>query len=241
MPPPRRAPNARRAGPWKHGAIPVVGLVGGIGAGKSAVAEALAGRGAAVIDADAVGHALLEQTPAREQVLARFGVEILDHSTTPPRIDRRALGRIVFAEPGSLRALERILHPRMRRTFEKAIARQVRGGRSRAIVLDAAVLFEAGWHDLCDLVVFVDAPPEQRQARLAAARGWSVGTWTAREQSQAPLGPKRDRADLVLDNSGDPDRLSAEIERLWTRLTERPRVRAPRPGGSPPGPIDPHS
>src|SRR4051812_43190360 len=97
---PRRA--APPKGPWKHGAIPVVGLIGEIGCGKSRVAAMLAGRGAQVLDADAIGHALLDQRPVRERVIARFGAEILgppEEPDRPPRIDRGALGAIVFARP----------------------------------------------------------------------------------------------------------------------------------------------
>src|SRR5438105_238572 len=127
----RPAGLPRPRGPWKHGPIPVIGLVGGIGAGKSAVAAALAERGAFVLDADAVGHALLQQRPARDRVLARFGAGILDRSgpaDAPAPINRRALGAIVFQHPTSLRDLEAILHPRMRQTFARAIARAVRKG-----------------------------------------------------------------------------------------------------------------
>ena len=82
-------------------------------------------------------------------------------------------GTIVFGQPGALRRLEAILHPRMCRTFERAIARTVRRGQARAVVLDAAILLEAGWNTLCDRIVFVDAPRDQRLARLSAARGWT--------------------------------------------------------------------
>src|SRR5262249_41442195 len=147
------APRPRVAGPWKHGPIPVLGLIGGIGAGKTRVAAMLAEHGAFVIDADAVGHALLDQRPVRDQVVARFGKEILRRTPdtesgvessaeaeTSATIDRRALGAIVFAAPTALRQLEAILHPKMRRTFERAIARTIRRGRARAVVLDAAIL-----------------------------------------------------------------------------------------------------
>src|SRR5689334_18959358 len=102
MDPRTRTPSrSRRAttptkGPWKHGAVPVLGLIGEIGGGKSRVAALLAARGALVLDADAIGHALLEQRPVREPVLARFGPEILGTSDDPARpapIDRRALGK----------------------------------------------------------------------------------------------------------------------------------------------------
>ena len=221
----RPAGPHRPRGPWKHGPIPVIGLVGGIGSGKSRVAACWAERGAVVLDADAVGHALLEQRPARDEVLARFGAEILDRTADGdgfPRIDRRALGALVFAHPGSLRDLERILHPRMRRTFERAIARTARQGRAPAVVLDAAILFEAGWNDLCDRAVFVDAPEEQRRARLAAQRGWSSEVLEARERAQWPLDQKRRAAEFLLRNDSDPDALRLEALRLWDQVTRNP-------------------
>lgn len=261
---PRRGGARRRvSGLWKHGPIPVVGLVGGIGAGKSAVAEALARRGAFVLDADRVGHALLDQRPARDRIVRRFGPEILaplpeptvedtagppseddtnvradadtvtdtneDSPNTakrPPRpsIDRRALGEIVFADSSARRDLEAILHPRMRATFERAIDRTIRRGGFKAIVLDAAVLFEAHWEDLCDLVLFVDAPTSQRLARVQASRGWSAADLAAREAAQLPLDVKQKQADVVLINDSTPEALDERVGQLWARrLSARAR------------------
>lgn len=247
---PRRRPDRPR-GPWKHGAIPVLGLIGPIGAGKSWVAAELAAQGAQVLDADAVGHALLEQRPARDLVVDRFGPAILDRSaptgteegstSAPPRIDRRALGGLVFNDPAALRGLEAILHPRMRRTFERAIARAQRGERVRAVVLDAAILLEAGWNDLCDLVVFVDAPRDQRLARVVEQRGWSAEQLEARERAQWSADRKRERADVVLtnDQDSDPNPLRAEIDaRLWARVAQGPQTAnsLPRPDRESPPP-----
>ncbi len=219
----------RPRGPWKHGYIPVLGLVGGIGAGKSFVAANLAERGALVLDADTVGHALLDQTPSREEAVTRFGVEILDPAD-PTKINRKALGPIVFEAPESLRALERILHPRMRKTFEKAIARTARQRNYKAVVLDAAVLFEAGWNDLCDLVAFVDSPREIRLERLAQSRDWTDAQLSEREAVQLPLDLKRRRSDLIVSNHNDPERLAQELDELWRTVRYRPRSRS----GSPP-------
>jgi dephospho-CoA kinase len=206
--------------------VPVLGLIGGIGAGKSLVAAELAKRGALVVDADAVGHALLDQTPSRHEIVRRFGPEVLDREADTPRIDRRALGRIVFEDRHSLRDLEGILHPRMRKTFERAIARAVRKGAGQVIVLDAAILLEAGWDDLCDRIWYVDAPREVRLERLASQRGWTAPMLAAREQAQMPAEVKRQRADVVIQNDGDAqEQLSNEIERLWGELTKPPRGR----------------
>lgn len=225
--------------------MPVIGLIGGIGAGKSRVAALLAARGAQVLDADAIGHALLEQTPSRDEVVARFGAEVLERDGSglpidPPRVDRAALGRIVFAEPASLKALEAILHPRMRQTFAKAIARVARKRSAPAVVLDAAVLLEARWHDLCDLIVYVDAPTEVRLARLQASRGWTAETLAARERAQRPTAEKRGRADFVLENASDEEALAAAVDPLWAKLTRGPlRPSAAKPGRPLPSPTDP--
>ncbi len=227
-----RGPRSRRAarrprptsGPWKHGSIPVVGLIGGIGAGKSLAAGFFANRGAFVIDADTVGHHLLDQRPSRDRVLERFGTRVLGtvaETDSPaaegPRINRKALGAIVFEDPTARRDLESILHPRMRRTFEKAIARTARRGQHNAVLLDAAVLIEAGWDDLCDLIVFIDAPRALRQSRLAASRGWTAEMVARREAAQLPLEVKRRRADAVLKNTEDAERLDESVGRFWDR------------------------
>lgn len=210
-----------RPGPWKHGAIPVLGLIGGIGGGKSLAAAALARRGGFVLDADAVGHALLDQRPVRERVVDRFGSGVLAPSAEPdepPHIDRRALGAIVFAQPSALCDLETMLHPIMRRTFERAIARTVRRGKARGVVLDAAILLEAGWDTLCDRVIFVDAPRERRVARAAEGRGWTESDLEGRERAQLPLDQKRQRADEVVLNDAGPEAFEAVIGRLWERI-----------------------
>ena len=241
-PPRNRTGPFRPAGRYKHGAIPVIGLMGTIGAGKSRVAALLAASGAFVIDADLVGHALLDQRPVRELVVAQFGPAILVPSGSPdepPRIDRRALGAIVFARPEALRQLEAILHPRMRRTFERAIARTVRRGQARAVVLDAAILLEAGWHTLCDRIVLVDAPREQRLARLAAARGWSEQTLAGREAAQWPLERKRALADAVVSNDSGIQPLEEHVRRLATAILPPARLASARSSGGgakPPGP-----
>src|SRR4051812_48219771 len=198
---PRPDPTPRR---WKHGAIPVIGLIGGIGAGKSRVAELLKGRGACVIDADAVGHEVLEVPEVRDLVVARFGTRVVRPAPRPGeergRVDRRLLGSIVFADPEALRDLERIVHPRMCLEFERRIARESARGAVPLIVLDAAILMETGWDRVCDLVVFVDAPLPVRLDRVSRARGWTGEDLRSREAAQWPVDRKRDDADLVLRN-----------------------------------------
>ena len=160
--------------------IRVLGIVGGMGSGKSRIAKMLAVRGATVIDADAVGHALLDQGPVQEALVRKFGTDILgpDLGDGTRQIDRRALGAIVFSNEAARKALEESLHPRMRTTFERVISRLSRQvspkpGSLRLpapiVVLDAALLYEAGWNDLCDMVVFVD--PRKSKIDIAQAAG----------------------------------------------------------------------
>ena len=235
MPSQDRSPQRVRSlpGPWKHGSIPVFGLVGGIGAGKSAVATRMSEIGAFVIDADKVGHTLLNQRPVRDQVLDHFGTAILapvENAGDPPSIDRRALGSIAFASRTALRELESILHPAMERTFEKAIARTQRRGGVKAIVLDAAILFEAGWHRYCDRIVFVDSPRDLRLARLLETRGWDDATLTKREATQSSLDAKRSVADVVIPNHGDAAALRSAIGGCWNDLLRSPvREKITRP------------
>ncbi len=227
----RRPAGPRRPnGPWQHGTVPVIGLIGGIGAGKSTVAAELARRGAHVVDADTVGHALLQQRPIREQVLHRFGPDVLDTCSPSPEgfapIDRKALGALVFSSASARKDLERILHPAMRRTFVRAIERAQRRGDSNALVIDAAILLEAGWDDLCDRILFVDAPEPLRLERLAESRGWNADQLNAREQAQWPLESKRQRADFVLSNDSTPEDLQSAIGLLWEKMVRRPPSRS---------------
>jgi dephospho-CoA kinase len=215
---------------WKHGAIPVIGLIGGIGAGKSLVARLLADRGAVVIDGDATGHELLDEPATRDRVVERFGVGVVEAAGAgevgESRISRRALGAIVFSDAAALRDLEAILHPAMRERFLRTIERLVREGGRSCIVLDAAVLLEAGWDDLCDRIAFVDAPRTERLRRVEQARGWIEETLAARERLQWPVADKRRRADWIINNDGSRERLGHEVARLLDRLPAEAARRA---------------
>jgi dephospho-CoA kinase len=229
--------DLRRPDRWKHGGIPVLGLIGGIGGGKSSAARRLADRGVAVIDADAVGHEVLEDPAIRDRVVERFGASVLEGSPSgvaePSPISRRALGALVFGDAAALRDLEAILHPAMRDRFRRTIRRLIREGGRPGIVLDAAVLLEAGWDDLCDRIAFVDAPRAERLRRVKASRGWSEEALAARERSQWPVEEKRRRADWIIDNDGAPARLGREVDRLLGRLRA-----ASSPEGSPAAPLN---
>ena len=210
--------------PWKHGHVPVIGLIGAIGGGKSRVASMLEDRGALVLDADSMAHRLLEFSSIRDRVVDRFGPGILKVDdkaahTTEPGIDRGALGKIVFADSAALKDLESLLHPAIRNEFERIIEETNRAESAPAVVLDAAVLLEAGWHDLCDYLVCVDAPREIRLGRVRTQRGWSSETLAAREHAQWPLDQKKRCSNLVIMNDSGPEHLEREVDRFWPWLS----------------------
>jgi dephospho-CoA kinase len=187
----------------------LVGLTGSIGAGKSTVAQLFARRGAQVIDADALGHAALHDL--REPILAEFGPEIKDENGN---ISRAKLAALVFADPQKRQALEAIVHPHIRRLAEEQICQS----QAALVVVDAALLIEAGWHRQCDRVVFVDAPWEVRVQRVQARSGWDAASLRAREAAQMPLTSKRAYANHSIMNDASLETLQAQVDdllRLW--------------------------
>ena len=193
---------------------------GGVAGGKSAVAALLAERGFAVIDADSVGHELSNDPGVQRQLVDRFGTGVLsDHgpgaATEPAASIAKRLGAIVFADPEARRDLEAIVHPLMRAWFVAAIERELGPAhRAALVVLDAAILLEAGWDDLCDLVVFVDAPRAERMRRAAEQRGWSRGGIRGARAGPVALRRKAARADLVITNDAGVDSLRREVDAL---------------------------
>jgi dephospho-CoA kinase len=193
---------------------PVLGIVGGIGSGKSLVAELLVQRGGWLINADALGHEALTAPDIKRQVVARFGADILDEQGA---IVRKRLGKKVFTDRAELRALEAIVFPFIKRRIVEEMDRGRREPTGKFIVLDAAVLFEAGWSQACDKVIFVDAPRELRLARLKERRGWEETQLAAREAAQMALEEKKRRADAVLYNSGTVEVLGGQVDGLLAR------------------------
>jgi len=189
----------------------VIGITGGIGSGKSAVAVALARSGGFVIDADQLGHAALCQPDLREPIVARFGREILDESGA---IVRRKLGVIVFADKKELAALEAIVHPWIGSAIRERIEIAQSDPSVTFVILDAAILLEAGWSAVCDRLLFVEVPREQRLARLQRHRGWTEADLESRERAQLPLTEKAARANDVITNDGSLEEIQRRVDAL---------------------------
>jgi len=195
----------------------VIGILGGVAGGKSLVAQTLARLGAGLLDADCAAHDVLRMPKIEAAARARWGDGIFG---ADGRIDRARLAGIVFADPPGgpreRRYLEQLTHSEIGRLLRKEAERLEASG-SVAAVLDAPLLLEAGWDKLCDTLVFVDAPRGLRLAR-ARKRGWSETDFAAREDVQGSLDAKRERADVVVDNSGSPEETRVQVERFWHSL-----------------------
>lgn len=193
----------------------VIGLVGQVCAGKSAVAEAFRRRGARVFDADKAVHEIYTRAEVIAQVRALFGDSVLDKQG---RVDRKALGRLVFSDAKKLQMLtEQVIFPRTGGLLEQAL-RECRASGSPALVLDAPTLFEAGRDGQCDHIVFVSAPLERRRA-WAKARGWVDGELERRDAKMEDEQSKRARADAVIENSGSLNDVDRAVEKLWENWT----------------------
>ena len=194
---------------------PVIGIVGGIGAGKSSVAAEFVRLGCTLVDGDAIGHALLSEADIRRQLLRRWGRGILNAGGS---VNREALGHMVFEDSAGLAELNRIMHPCIRRRMTEQIRLAQADPDARAIVLDAAVLFEAHWEDLCTHTIFVSAPDSERLRRAQEARGWDEKRVLAREKSQISLDKKGRRCDYTIDNSSSVSYLREQVRKLFHEI-----------------------
>ena len=190
----------------------VIGLTGGIGTGKSEVTRLLQALGAIVINADRVGHeAYNPGSESWHRVIEAFGEDVLQPDG---EIDRRKLGAIVFSDPEQLAKLNQIMHPRMARIVAEELE-GLRAQGTQVVVVEAALLYEAGWDSLVDEVWATDSPVEAVIQRLQTRNGMSAEEVLKRIDSQMDRSERLDRAQVVLDNSGDVAALEETVNSLW--------------------------
>jgi len=208
-------PTRWRADGCYGAGVLMVGLTGGIGAGKSAVAARLAQLGAVIIDADRIAREVVEPgTEGLAEVVAEFGPRVLGSDGA---LDRPALGRVVFGDPGARERLEKIIHPRVRtRTAEIAAA----APDGAVVVNDVPLLVEAGLADRYPLVIVVEADLDARLVRLARDRGMIADEARSRIAAQATDEQRRAVADVVIVNSGDLEALAARVDEVWRDVIE---------------------
>ena len=193
----------------------VIGLTGGIGSGKSTVSQLLAELGAAILNADEIGHeAFKPDTEIWRQVVAAFGRQIL---VPDGNIDRKKLGEIVFSNPESLSRLNQIMHPQMY-DMVKARLEEYRQQGTRVVVLEAPLLLEAGWTLLVDEVWVTTAPEATVLKRLEERSGMSQAESLTRIRSQLSSAERIRHADVVINTNCDLDELKSTVKELWQRL-----------------------
>jgi dephospho-CoA kinase len=198
----------------------VIGVTGGIGTGKSTVTRTLGEFGAFVIDADRVGHDVYEPgTKGWQSVVAEFGRGII---ADDGKIDRGKLGALVFADPQRLARLNELVHPLIAGEILRRIEEHRASGRHQPIVVEAAVMIEAGWHSLVDEVWVVVASQEAVLSRISRQRGLNVAAAVARINAQLSDAERCRHADVVIDNSGTPEDLTQKLEKIWKERAHLP-------------------
>jgi dephospho-CoA kinase len=186
----------------------VVALTGGIGAGKSTVAQYFSELGAVVVDADHLARIAIERgSEGFDEVVATFGQEIISNGD----IDRKALAAIIFNDPELKRKLESIIHPRVQQLFAQAVAQS---DPSVPLIYEIPLLVETNAAEKFDYVITVEADEELRISRLLA-RGMFISDIKARLANQAPSSARTEIADVVITNDGDDDQLLRQVENLW--------------------------
>ena len=210
----------RRAGP-AQGTIPVIGLAGGIGSGKSLLASQLADMGCAVIDVDRLAKQLRDLPETNQALRRSLGDDIF---TEEGKIDEKALSELVFSSAQqaqsrpALARLNAVVHPLVAAKCRELIEKYRRQRGPKAVVLDAPLLFEAHLEDCCDVIIFIHCDPSLRSRRVRTERGWTEQQWAQREKAQILLDKKRDMSDYDVQNNSSKTDLRCRIQRLLPRI-----------------------
>jgi len=202
----------------------LAGLTGGIATGKSTVAAMFRALGAVVIDADVLAREVVEPgEPALAEIAGAFGAGVLQ---SDGRLDRKALGAIVFADPDKRRQLEGLTHPRIRERFMKQVAELAEQNFGGVVLFDAPVMIESGNYQNMERLIVVVTDEATQLARLIVRDGCSRDEALRRIRSQMPLAEKAKLADYVIDNSGDREVTERYVRRvhdaLMAELARRP-------------------
>lgn len=202
---------------------PVIGIVGGIGAGKSTVAQVFADLGCVVSDSDASVREIMQDPAVTQQLVAWWGREIFGADS---QVDRSKIAQIVFNQQFERRKLEGLIHPLVHERRRALIAQAIEDGAA-GVIIDAPLLFEAGVDSECDAVIYIETPRDIRQARVQKTRGWDAGELDRRENSQLGLEHKRKRSDYTIANLGSPDELKGRVARVLASIRKDLIQRAP--------------
>jgi dephospho-CoA kinase len=196
-----------------------IGLTGGIGSGKSTVAQILGEFGAPILDADKVAHTTYAPgAPAYDAVIAAFGAQVVAPDRT---IDRKKLGSIVFGNPERLNQLTSIVWPATRESIRRNVADLRASGAKLPIVVEAAILIEANWQPLFDEIWLVRASREQVVTRIESQRGLKPAETEARIRAQLSDEERAKHATLVIENNGSLEELREMLKTVWAEALKR--------------------
>jgi dephospho-CoA kinase len=198
---------------------PIIGIAGGIGSGKSTVAQLFGELGCCVIDSDAMVRSAYKDERVKQQLKKWWGAMLFDPNG---EVDRSAVWRKVQDRPDDLRQLEGLLHPMVNEARERLMKSKADDATIVAFVWDTPLLFETGLNELCDAVVFVEAPAEVRQRRVHATRGWDADQLARRENLQMPLDNKRQISDYVVVNTADESYARGQVREVLSRILAAP-------------------
>ena len=193
---------------------PIIGIMGGIGSGKSTVAAEFAKLGCKVIDADKIAHELLKRDAIKEKIVAFLGLDVVD---SKGNINRKKLGEIVFADYDKLTMLNGIIHPLVIERVEELIEQYTRQNQIKAVVLDMPLLVEIGWAERCDKLIFVNCEQKIRAER-AKKMGFDKNQLKIRENFQISLDSKVALADNVVENNSDFSAMVRQIADIFSDI-----------------------
>jgi len=191
---------------------PIIGILGGIGSGKSTVAAEFAKLGCAVIDADKIAHNLLDKPPIQEKIFSVFGKNI---SNNQGKIDRAKLANSAFSDSDKLKQLTDILHPPVINEVERQVQQYQRDTATKAVVLDIPLLMETGWDKHCDRLIFVKCDQNNRFKRALKSGFADIEQIKIRENFQISLDKKRIIAENTIDNNSDLSALSRQVADIF--------------------------
>lgn len=195
---------------------PIIGILGGIGSGKSTVARAFAELGFGLVDADAIAYEVLNEPDVAEQMTTRWSAGILSPGG---RIDRAQVAAIVFDSEQELDFLNQLVHPRVLARAQEMIKTFQTASKVCGIVLDIPLLLEIRWEKKCDYLVFVDCSEEKRRLRIEKKAINGVNQLKNREKFQISLDKKKQIAHYIINNNSDKSDIAEQIAQIFSSIT----------------------
>ena len=195
---------------------PIIGILGGIGSGKSTVAACFAELGCVVIDADAIAHEILDQADISEKLIDRWGTEVLDSKGV---VKRDKVAEHVFDSEEELDFLNALVHPRVLERVEVLIDAHRSDSDISGIVLDMPLLMEVGWEKKCDFLIFVNCSEDKRLERIAKNAKIDIEQLKKRENFQISLDKKKEKAHYVVSNNSDKSDMAEQIAQIFSSIT----------------------